>query len=95
MLSLASPVKNKSSPHPPNSRADVIKDGATVKNGWAAELKDRINLLPEQPSAFIDKFLPCSIPFPDDADHSDLEDAFKDYNPGPGKEVAEYANLVG
>ncbi|KAI0328296.1 hypothetical protein GY45DRAFT_1372527 [Cubamyces sp. BRFM 1775] len=94
MASFSTPVKHKSSPHPPNTRADVNKDSDAVQHGWASELEDRINLLPEQPDAFIDKLLPCSIPFPNDADHSDLEDAFKDYNPGPGKEVAEYGGLL-
>ncbi|KAH9895251.1 hypothetical protein C8Q73DRAFT_493288 [Cubamyces lactineus] len=74
--------------------ADVVKDSNTVKHGWASELKDRINLFPGQVHAFIDELLPCSAPFPDDADHSDLEDAFKDYNPGAGKEVPEYPNLL-
>ena len=94
MASSASPHKFKSSPQPPNTRADVVKDSNTVKHGWASELKDRINLFPGQPDAFIDTLLPCSTPFPDDADHSDLKDAFKDYNPGAGKELAEYPNLV-
>ncbi|KAJ8488342.1 hypothetical protein ONZ51_g3606 [Trametes cubensis] len=94
MASSASPHKFKSSPQPPNTRADVVKDSNTVKHGWASELKDRINLFPGQPDAFIDTLLPCSTPFPDDADHSDLKDAFKDYNPGAGKELAEYPNLL-
>ncbi|OSC97847.1 hypothetical protein PYCCODRAFT_1398059 [Trametes coccinea BRFM310] len=43
---------------------------------------------------FIDKLLPCSVPYPDNQDVATLKAAFDDYNPVAGQEVSSYPSLI-
>ncbi|KAI9069755.1 hypothetical protein FKP32DRAFT_1753655 [Trametes sanguinea] len=43
---------------------------------------------------FINELLPCSTPFPDNDDPTTLRDAFSEYEPVVGREVASYPALI-
>lgn len=71
--------------------ADKNQTNPKNKKAWAGELSGRVHFYGKTVDEFIDTLLPCSAPYTLD---DDLKDAFKAYNPRPGREVEEYPNLV-
>ncbi|KAI9069513.1 hypothetical protein FKP32DRAFT_1753775 [Trametes sanguinea] len=74
--------------------SDVPGHTQAVKDGWANELKNRLVLYPGQREEFINELLPCATPFPDNDDPTTLRDAFSEYKPVVGQEVASYPSLI-
>ncbi|KAI9069100.1 hypothetical protein FKP32DRAFT_1671660, partial [Trametes sanguinea] len=94
MASKSTPLKVKSLPTHVVTRADVPGHTQAVKDGWASELKERLLIYPGQAEEFINELLPCSTPFPDNDDPTTLRDAFSEYEPVKGREVASYPALI-
>ncbi|KAI9069519.1 hypothetical protein FKP32DRAFT_1559561, partial [Trametes sanguinea] len=94
MASKPTPLRPKSLPTHVVTRADVPGHTQAVKDGWANELKNRLVLYPGQREEFINELLPCATPFPDNDDPTTLRDAFSEYKPVVGQEIASYPSLI-
>lgn len=90
MATTASP-RSKKSQHVVLCAADTKKSSPAVKDAWASELSGRIHIYGATVDKFIDTLLPCSSPY---TSVDDIQNAFKAYTPGPGREKLEYNNLV-
>ncbi|KAI9067735.1 hypothetical protein FKP32DRAFT_1672828 [Trametes sanguinea] len=91
MATHASPHKVKSLGNMANTRADVTRDSEVVRNGWASELRGRLQLFDCEVDNFIDTLLPSSAPFALD---NDVDNAFATYEPAAGGEVESYPGLL-
>lgn len=71
--------------------ADRKQTNAQNRDAWASELSGRVHFYGKTIDQFIDTLLPCSTPYTLDGN---LNDVFKAYKPGPGREIEQYPNLV-
>ncbi|OSC96945.1 hypothetical protein PYCCODRAFT_1462170 [Trametes coccinea BRFM310] len=74
-----------------SSDSDVTRDSEVVKNGWASELRGRLQLFDHDVDNFIETLLPSATPF---TLNDDVDDSFATYNPSPGHEVESYPDLL-
>ncbi|KAL7279491.1 hypothetical protein ACG7TL_007334 [Trametes sanguinea] len=91
MATHASPHKLKSPGNMANTKADVTRDSEVVKNGWASELRGRLQLFDHDIDNFIETLLPSATPF---TLNDDVDDSFATYDPSPGHEVESYPDLL-
>ncbi|KAL7279490.1 hypothetical protein ACG7TL_007333 [Trametes sanguinea] len=91
MATHASPHKLKSPGNMANTKADVTRDSEVVRNGWASELRGRLQLFDHDVDNFIETLLPSATPF---TLNDDVDDSFATYDPSPGHEVESYPDLL-
>ncbi|KAI0826491.1 hypothetical protein BC628DRAFT_1419009 [Trametes gibbosa] len=73
---------------------DTKEDSAVVRDGWSSELAKRVLEYGGSAADFIDKLMPCSVPFPDTESEETLDKTFDRYSPGAGKELSGYDGLI-
>ncbi|OJT12266.1 hypothetical protein TRAPUB_11200 [Trametes pubescens] len=90
MATTGTPRRNKSQ-HVVLCASDTKKTNPAAKDAWASELGGRIQNYGDTVDKFIDTLLPCSTPY---TSAGNIQNAFKAYTAGPGREMLEYDNLV-